>query len=296
MDLKNLFRNNLFQGKVMVLTGGTSRMLYQVALDFMILGGSVALLSRREVKLDKISRKLMESVKNKTKAKGYKGDVRKYEELFKVIDNIIKDFGKIDYLVNGASGNFLADAETLSPNGFKTILEIDTLGCFIMCKLVYNKWMKHHGGVIINISSTVHHLGTFFQIHSGSAKAAIDNITKVLALEWGSHKVRVNGIAPALIKNTEGFERFMDLSFLDKKDKSFSEIKDVSFKDKISELVPLQSLGTRDNISHTVIFLISDAASYITGQTLVVDGGHLATVPNYMVLSNKVTKFLKPKF
>ena len=296
MDIKNLFRNNLFKDKVMIITGGTSRMLYQVAHDFMYLGGSVALVSRREVELDKIARRLTESVKNKSKAKGYKGDVRKYEDLYKVIDNIIKDFGKIDFLVNGASGNFLADAENLSPNGFKTVLEIDTLGCFNMCKLVFNKWMKQHGGVIINISSTVHHLGTFFQVHSGSAKAAIDNITKVLALEWGYYNVRVNGIAPGLISNTEGFKRYMDLSFLNKRNKYLSEIKEDSFKDKIAELLPIQVLGTKQNISHSIMFLISDAASYITGQTIVVDGGHLATIPNYMVYSKKVSKFFKPKF
>jgi peroxisomal 2,4-dienoyl-CoA reductase len=280
----------------MVLTGGTSNMLFQLALDFMILGGNVALVSRREVKLYKIGRKLMLSVNNKTKAKGYKADVRKYEELHKVIDNIIKDFGKINYLVNGASGNFLADAETLSSNGFKTVLEIDTLGTFNMSKLVYNKWMKNHGGAIVNLSSTVHHLGTYFQLHSGSAKAAIDNITKVLALEWGPHKVRVNGVAPGLIDKTEGFNRFMDLSFLNKKNKTFSSINEENFKQTISQKIPLQSLGNKNNISHTILFLLSDVSSYITGQTIVVDGGHLSTVPNYMAMSEKVSKFLKPKF
>ena len=261
----------------------------------MILGGSVALVSRREIELDKRARKLMEISKKKTKAKGYKGDVRKYEDLFKVIDNIIKDFGRIDYLVNGAAGNFLADAETLSTNGFKTIMEIDTLGTFNMCKLVYNKWMKNHGGVIINISSTVHHFGTYFQIHSGSSKAAVDNITKVLALEWGPHKVRVNGVAPGMIKDSEGFNRLMDLTFLDKKMKSSEKLNE-NFKDSIPEYIPLQNLGTKNNISHTVLFLLSDAANYITGQTITVDGGSLAMLPNYMVLSEKVNKYLKPKF
>ena len=289
------FKNKLFTKKVMLLSGGSSDMLWQIAEDFMILGGSVALVSRREIELDKRARKLMEISKKKTKAKGYKGDVRKYEDLFKVIDNIIKDFGRIDYLVNGAAGNFLADAETLSTNGFKTIMEIDTLGTFNMCKLVYNKWMKNHGGVIINISSTVHHFGTYFQIHSGSSKAAVDNITKVLALEWGPHKVRVNGVAPGMIKDSEGFNRLMDLTFLDKKMKSSEKLNE-NFKDSIPEYIPLQNLGTKNNISHTVLFLLSDAANYITGQTITVDGGSLAMLPNYMVLSEKVNKYLKPKF
>ena len=164
-----------------------------------------------------------------------------------------------------------------------------------MCKLVYNKWMKNHGGVIINISSTVHHLGTYFQIHSGSSKAAVDNITKVLALEWGPHKVRVNGVAPGMIKDSEGFNRLMDLTFLDKKMKSSEKLNE-NFKDSIPEYIPLQNLGTKNNISHTVLFLLSDAANYITGQTITVDGGSLAMLPNYMVLSEKVNKYLKPKF
>lgn len=208
-NTNSIFKDNYFKGKVMVITGGTSKMLYQPALDFMKLGGNVALISRRLELLEKVSNDL----KNKTGsvAKGYKLDLKvsKETDYAGVIDEILKDFGRIDILLNGAAGNFLADAENLSLNAFKTVIEIDTIGTFLMSKWVYSKWMKKNGGSIINISASLHYLGTLLNSHAAAAKAGVDAITKTLALEWGPKGVRVNGVAPGAIEGTEGFERLM---------------------------------------------------------------------------------------
>ncbi len=204
------FRENYFKDQVMVITGGTSKMLYQPALDFMQLGGKVALISRRLDLLEKVA----EDLKQKTGsfAKGYKLDLKKATDpdYAKLVDNILNDFGRIDVLLNGAAGNFLADAENLSLNAFKTILEIDTLGTFLMSKWIYSKYMKKNGGKIINISASLHYLGTLLNSHAAAAKAGVDAITKTLALEWGPKGVRVNGVAPGAIEGTEGFDRLMD--------------------------------------------------------------------------------------
>lgn len=204
------FRENYFKDQVMLITGGTSKMLYQPALDFMRLGGKVALVSRRLDQLEKVA----EDLKQKTNsfAKGYKLDLKKStdSDYAKLIDEVLKDFGRIDVLLNGAAGNFLADAENLSLNAFKTVLEIDTLGTFLMSKWVYSKYMKKNGGKIINISASLHYVGTLLNSHAAAAKAGVDAITKTLALEWGPKGVRVNGVAPGAIEGTEGYDRLMD--------------------------------------------------------------------------------------
>jgi peroxisomal 2,4-dienoyl-CoA reductase len=120
--------------------------------------------------------------------------------------------GRVDVLVNGAAGNFLASADKLTTNGFKTVFEIDTLGTFNMSQAVFLAHMKKHGGVIINISANLHWNGTALQAHSAAAKAGVDALTKVLACEWGPHYVRVNGIVPGAIAGTEGFERLGSMS------------------------------------------------------------------------------------
>jgi peroxisomal 2,4-dienoyl-CoA reductase len=208
-QITSIFKEDYFKGKVMVVTGGTSKMLYQPALDFMKLGGKVALISRRLEVLEKVANEL-KSITGSF-AKGYKLDLKKSkdEDYSAVIDEILKDFGRIDILLNGAAGNFLADAENLSLNAFKTVIEIDTIGTFLMSKWVYSKWMKKNGGSVINISASLHYVGTLLNSHAAAAKAGVDAITKTLALEWGPKGVRVNGVAPGAIEGTEGFERLM---------------------------------------------------------------------------------------
>jgi 2,4-dienoyl-CoA reductase [(3E)-enoyl-CoA-producing], peroxisomal len=303
-----IFRQDIFKDKVMVLTGGTSKMLFQPALDFMKLGGKVALLSRKLDQLNIVADKLMKESNNNTFAKGYQIDLKKaidkdYSEL---IDNILKDFGRIDVLVNGAAGNFLAEAEKLSLNAFKTVIEIDTIGTFLMSKHVYAKWMKNNGGSIINISASLHHLGTLLNSHASAAKAAIDAITKTLALEWGPKGVRVNGIAPGMIEGTEGFERLIDLNNANNANNANKESinKSNQSKDNVvkydlnffKKYIPLQRYGSRNDVSKGVLFLSSELSAYVTGQTLLVDGGALAITPNWLVHFPEFIKSWSAKF
>lgn len=140
------------------------------------------------------------------------GDVRDPKSCQAAVKAVIDAQGRIDVLVNGAAGNFLASADKLTTNGFKTVFEIDTVGTFNMSQAVFLAHMKKNGGVIINISANLHWNGTALQAHSAAAKAGVDALTKVLACEWGPHHVRVNGIVPGAIAGTEGFERLGSLS------------------------------------------------------------------------------------
>ena len=158
-----------------------------------------------------------------------------------------------------------------------------------MSKLVYQKWMKENGGSIVNITANLHHLGTLMNSHASAAKAGVDAITKTLALEWGPYGVRVNGVCPGFIEGTEGFDRLS-------KPKKGEEQNDNLFS-KLVQMVPLQRMGTRKDVSHACLFLFSDLASYITGQTLEVDGYQKGTTPNFLVNYPGFDKlWLKPKF
>ena len=121
-------------------------------------------------------------------------DVRNPSACKAVVDYAMAQFGRVDILVNGAAGNFLAEAKSLTPKGFKTVLDIDTQGTFNMCHAVFPAMSKGgSGGSIINISMTLHYGATWYQAHASAAKSAIDSLTRTLALEWGCYKIRVNG-------------------------------------------------------------------------------------------------------
>lgn len=134
-------------------------------------------------------------------------DVRDFEAVLEMVGRVLSHFGRLDICVNGAAGNFLAQADSLSSRAFRTVMEIDTLGTFNVSRAVFDKCMREHGGSIINITATLHLNGVPMQAHAAAAKAAIEGFTRVLCNEWGCHGVRVNCLAPGPIADTEGFRR-----------------------------------------------------------------------------------------
>ena len=195
-------------------------------------------------------------------------------------------FKRIDILVNGAAGNFLASADKLSTNGFRTVLEIDAVGTFNMSQAVFTGYMKEHkGGVIINISATIHWSGSALQVHANSAKSAVDTMTKTLAVEWGPYNVRVVGIAPGAIEGTEGFDRLQDLASVNNKQKANSAFNPSSQQSKSAHIQvkgAINRFGTVADIAGTALFLASPLTSYITGTNIVVDGGASLIYPNFL--------------
>ena len=188
-------------------------------------------------------------------------------------------------LVNGAAGNFLASASKISANGFKTVMEIDTLGTFNMSQAAFNNFFTANGGVIINISALIHWNGSALQAHSAAAKAGVDALTKVMACEWGPHNVRVVGIVPGSIAGTEGFERLGNLSNMNnKKGSNEAGTTKISSQTHLNVLnfapVPILRFGEVEDIANAALFLGSGAAAYVTGVNLVVDGGSFLTMPN----------------
>jgi peroxisomal 2,4-dienoyl-CoA reductase len=252
-----IFNEGILEGRVAFVTGGGTGITGGVARAFAEAGAAVALVSR---KLDHLQPAAEVINKSGGKAFAVAADVRQPEDVEKAVAQTVEQFGKIDIVVNGAAGNFLCAAEELSPNGFGTVVDIDTKGTFNVCRAAFAQ-LKEHRGQILNISATLHYLGTPMQIHVSAAKAGVDALTRNLAVEWGRHGIRVNGIAPGPIEDTEGMKRLVP----------------EPVKERLRKGIPLGRFGRIADIEKAAVFLCSDAASFINGVTLVVDGGHWLT-------------------
>ncbi len=251
--MEKVFADNILQGKVAFVTGGGTGITGGVARALASKGARLAITSRKEENLIPMKQFIDE---NGGECLAVAADVRDYAAVESAIAKTIEHFGRIDIVVNGAAGNFLCQAEQLSANGFGTVVDIDTKGTFNVCRAAFDA-LKSSNGQIINISATLHYLATPMQIHVSAAKAAVDAITRNLSVEWGRYGIRVNGIAPGPIEDTEGMKRLL-----------MPEL-----KEKLMRKIPLGRFGKIADIENAALFLASDAASYINGVTLVVDGG-----------------------
>ncbi len=249
----SIFSKDILQGKVAFVTGGGTGITGGVARAFSEHGAKLAITSRKIENLVAMKQIIDD---NGGECFAVSGDVRDFTEVQNAIARTVEHYGRIDIVVNGAAGNFLCAASELSPNGFGTVVDIDTKGTFNVCRAAYEE-LKKSSGQIINISATLHYLATPMQIHVSAAKAGVDAITRNLSAEWGRQGIRVNGIAPGPIEDTEGMKRLLP----------------EALKEKITKRIPLGRFGKIADIENAALFLASDAASYINGVTLVVDGG-----------------------
>ncbi|XP_034679325.1 peroxisomal 2,4-dienoyl-CoA reductase [Vitis riparia] len=269
--MESPFKADVLKGKVALLTGGGSGIGFEISTQFGLHGASIAIMGRRKQVLDSaVSGLCSQGIP----AVGFVGDVRKQEDAKRVVESTVKHFGRLDILVNAAAGNFLVSSEDLSPNGFRTVMDIDSVGTFTMCHEAL-KYLKKggpgrsfsSGGSILNISATLHYTAAWYQIHVSAAKAAVDATTRNLALEWGTdYDIRVNGIAPGPIGDTAGM----------------SKLAPEEISNKAREIMPLYKLGEKWDIAMAALYLASDAGKYINGTTLAVDGGLWLSRPRHL--------------
>lgn len=253
--MSSIFAEGVLKGHSALVTGGGTGITGGVARALAEAGANVALVSRSIEHLEPAAAVINE--KQAGEAFAVAADVRNPDEVAAAVAATVERFGKIDIIVNGAAGNFLCKPEELSPNGFGTVVDIDLKGTFNVCRAAFDQLKEHHGQ-ILNISATLHYLGTPMQLHVSAAKAGVDALTRNLAAEWGRYGIRVNAIAPGPIEDTEGMKRLVP----------------EPIKEKLRQRVPLGRLGRIHDIETAAVFLCSDAASYISGAVLVVDGGH----------------------
>jgi 2,4-dienoyl-CoA reductase [(3E)-enoyl-CoA-producing], peroxisomal len=247
------FIRDLLAGKTVLVTGGGTGICRGIALAMAAHGCDVAITSRTFAHLEPTAREI-ESCGRRSLAVA--ADVRDPAAINAAVTQTVAAFGRLDILVNGAAGNFPCRAEDLSPNGFGSVVDIDLKGSFHAAKAAWPH-LKLSRGLVLNISATLQYTGTPMQLHASAAKAGVDALTRGLAVEWGPQGIRVNGIAPGPIADTEGERRLLA----------------GSAKPLLERITPLGRLGAIEDISNAALFLCSSAASHITGVTIVVDGG-----------------------
>jgi peroxisomal 2,4-dienoyl-CoA reductase len=234
------------------VTGGATGLGMEVARVLGSHGARVAICSRKEANLQAAVAQLEEAG---IEAMYGVCDVRRADEVRAVVEQVLQRFGRLDVVVNNAAGNFPVPIADLSPNGFKAVVDIDLLGTFNVSKAAHELWLSDHGGAVVNISAAIQYRGMALQAHVVSAKAGIDALTRSCAIEWGPDGVRVNVVAPGAMSGTEGVRRIAG----DDRHRTARN--------------PLRRPGSTTEVAEAVLYLASDAASYVTGATLVVDGG-----------------------
>jgi NAD(P)-dependent dehydrogenase (short-subunit alcohol dehydrogenase family) len=251
--MPSVFAPDLLRGQAAFVTGGGSGIGAGIEKMLGRQGAKVALLGRKQDKLDKVAAEIRAAG---GEALPVSADVRDYAALEAAIEEAASTFGRLDVLVNSAAGNFLAPAATLSANGFKAVIDIDLCGTFNASRAAFAHLAKTKG-CIVSITATQAAVPTPLQCHAGAAKAGIEKLTRDLALEWARSGVRVNAVAPGPVEGTEGMAR------LAPPDPSNS----------LHKRVPLGRFASIDEVTEAVLFLVSPAGAYVTGATLLMDGG-----------------------
>ncbi|MHC8516240.1 2,4-dienoyl-CoA reductase [Sporosarcina sp. ITBMC105] len=244
----------MFEEKVIIVTGGSSGMGKYMARKFAEEGAHVIITGRDEAKLEQAKLEIGES------AYCYQMDVRSTEQVQGLVEFADEKFGKIDGLVNNAAGNFIVQAEDLSPNGWNAVIDIVLNGTFYCSSAVGKYWIeKGQKGNILNMLATYAWDAGPGVVHSAAAKAGVMSLTRTLAVEWGrKYGFRVNGIAPGPIERTGGAEKL------------FQSEKAVQ---RTINSVPLGRVGKPEEIAELAAFIMSDKAAYMNGEIVTLDGG-----------------------
>jgi peroxisomal 2,4-dienoyl-CoA reductase len=289
--LSPVWRDGLFNGRVVFVTGGAGSICSMQTRALVRLGANACIVGRSVEKTDEVAQDIA-TARPGAKVIGIGGcDVRKPEILQDAANRCAQELGSIDFVIAGAAGNFIAPLDNMSPNAFKSVIDIDVLGTFNTVKATIPHLLRSPCPRIMYVSATFHYTGMPLQAHVSAAKAAVDSIMASVALEYGPRGVRSNVIAPGGIKGTEGMARL-------------GSSQDAT-KDRSEKIIPLGRLGTVRDIADATVFLFSDAGNYITGQVIPVDGGawrrqsdmgpgldHGMQYPDYL-LSGKISEHLK---
>lgn len=261
-----MYKEDLLKDKVALVTGGRSGIGYAIAEQFLQVGAKVFICSRKEEPLKEAAQKLQ-----KIGSCAYKAcDIREVEQITALAQAIKEEYGRLDILVNNAGGQFPSPAEKISPNGWTAVINNNLNGTFFVTQEMTKEFfIPQKGGVILNIIATIYR-GFPGMVHTGAARAGVDNMTKSLALEWSEHNIRVNSIAPGTIESS-GLETYP---------KPVQEAIELSKND-----IPLGYFGTSEDIANVACFYASPLSKYVSGTTLYVDGAQHLNSDNMRIVN-----------
>jgi len=248
------------EGKTAIVTGGGTGIGKSIAIEFARAGADVAICSRKLEHLEPVV-KAITDLGRRTFAAAV--DVRQEDQVKAMVERAVAEWGRLDVMVNNAGASFRAKPEDISVNGWNTVVQINLNGVFLGCKWAGRQMMAQPtGGAIINISSVAGVYGSTMMSHYGASKAAVITLTRELGTAWGRKGVRVNCIAPGPVE-TEGYLDVLKQAGPDGK-KTY---------DAIAARVGMGRWGKVEEISWPCVFLASEAAGWMTGETIVIDGG-----------------------
>ena len=263
----SIFRQDLFGGQVAIVTGGGSGIGRCIAHELAALGAQVVISGRKQEKL--------EAVVAEITAAGGTADfvvcnIRSEEAIAELFVTVLERHSAVNLLVNNAGGQFMSPPDQIQLKGWNAVIETNLTGTFLMCREAKRRYMGKNGGAIVNIVADFWN-GMPLMAHTGAARAGVANFTKSCALAWSPYGIRMNCVAPGIIKSS-GLKNYPPPV--------------VQMLRTLKNDIPAKRLGTEAEVSSATCFLLSPAAAFINGVTLAVDGGsslyrQLSPVPNH---------------
>lgn len=253
MNYRSIFRPDLFRDQTVIVTGGGTGIGRATAHELAALGAHVVLAARKQENL--------QTVRDEITAAGgsasfFTCNIRDEAQVQTLFDFVLEERGAVHGLVNNAGGQFLSPAEFINLKGWNAVIETNLTGTFLMCREAFNRHMGEHGGAIVNMLIEMWR-GFPGMAHSAAARAGIENLTKTLAVEWARAGVRINAVAPGLISS----------SGLDHYPEAVRPLIEQTIRD-----VPMKRMGTESEVAAAIVFLLSPAAVYISGESIRIDG------------------------
>lgn len=256
--MEGMFKPEAFQGKTIIITGGGTGLGRSMGRYLLQLGANLVITSRKKDVLEQAAAQLMAETGGEVLAVSC--DVRKYEEIERLLNETENRFGVIHGVLNNAAGNFISPTERLSHRAFDIVVDIVLRGTYYTTLAAGKRWIKNkQPGVFLNIVTTYAWTGSGYVVPSACGKAGVLALTRSLAVEWAKYSIRSNAIAPGPFPTEGAWSRLLPGDLVSKFDPAAR--------------IPLKRVGDHQELANLAAYLLSDYSAYINGEVVTIDGG-----------------------